>query len=189
MDQNDNYLEEGYNSKQEFIVSVKKVTGPREHKVKGSFGVYDSYKWTRKNKWLNIGRPITEHEFYSIIRKVNNYLADSLLYGHSIVFPKRMGELELRKGPTSVSLVNGKIKNNMPIDWDQTLKLWYEDAEAFKNKTLVRLRETELFKVVYNRIRATYKNKAFYNFKLNRDLKVRIKKKIRSGTLDAFKLW
>ena len=100
-----------------------------------------------------------------------------------------MGELELRKGPTSVSVVNGKIKNNMPIDWDQTLKLWYEDAEAFKNKTLVRLRETEPFKVVYNRIRATYKNKAFYNLKLNRDLKVRIKKKIRSGTLDAFKLW
>lgn len=174
---------------EEFRKEVLHTDVSRKHKITGSIGVYSAYKYIRKNKWLNIGRPITEHEFYSIIRKMNNYLADSLLYGHSIVFPKRMGELELRKGPTSVSIVNGKIKNNMPIDWDQTLKLWYEDTEAFKNKTLVRLRETELFKVVYNRIRATYKNKAFYNFKLNRDLKVRIKKKIRSGTLDAFKLW
>jgi hypothetical protein len=44
---------------------------PRYYKVNNSLGVYDAYKWIRKNKWFNIGRPLKEHEFYSIIRKVN----------------------------------------------------------------------------------------------------------------------
>ena len=55
----------------QFKNSIKKNKESRLHKITNSFGVYDSYKWIRKNKWLNIGRPVTEHEFYSIIRTMN----------------------------------------------------------------------------------------------------------------------
>ena len=75
----------------EFRRQVLKVEGPRVHKVNNSYGVYDAYKYIRKNKWLNIGRPLTEHEFYSIIRTVNNYLASSFIEGYTIKFPHRMG--------------------------------------------------------------------------------------------------
>ena len=34
------------------IKEFKKVTCPRQHKVLNSLGIYDSYKWIRKNKWL-----------------------------------------------------------------------------------------------------------------------------------------
>lgn len=171
-----------------FRKSVLKVDGPRKHKVSGSNGVYDAYKWIRKNKWLNIGRPLTEHEFYTIVRQVNNCLADELLQGHDITLPHRMGKIELRKYAGKISSVNGVIKTNLPVDWDRTLKLWSEDEEAYKERTLVKMEEKEIFKVYYNRKTANYNNKSFYEFEVNRGLKVRLKQKIKSGFIDAFEL-
>lgn len=172
----------------EFKVTIQKCTGHRKHKVTGSLGIYDAYKWIRKNKWLDIGRPITEHEFYSIIRKVNNYFADNLVNGEDVKLPCRMGRIELRKYNARISFDGNKVKTNLPIDWDKTLKLWYEDEEAYKNKTLIKMEEKEIFKVYYNRNLADYNNQSFYEFKANRELKKRIKSSIKEGRIDAFKL-
>ena len=172
----------------DFLNSIKKVNEPRTHKVNNSLGVYDSYKWIRKNMWLNIGRSLTEHEFYRIIRKVNDYLAESFLQGNDIKLPHRMGRLELRKYDARVTFDGEKVKTNLPIDWDRTLKLWYEDEEAYKNKTLVKVEEKEIFKVYYNKQLADYNNQVFYEFNVNRELKKRLKQRIKEGVLDAFKL-
>lgn len=165
-----------------------KLNEPREHKVKGSLGVYDAYKYIRKNKWFDIGRPLTEHEFYSIIRRVNNYLAESLIEGKDITLPHRLGRLEIRKYETYTSFKGDKLVSNLPIDWDKTLKLWYEDEEAYKERTLVKMEEKEIFTVHYNRTKAEYKNKAFYQFDVNRDLKRRLKQQIKEGRIDAFRM-
>lgn len=109
-----------------------KVNSTRKHRITGSSGVYDSYKWIRKNKWLNIGRPVTEHQFYSIIRRINGYLADELSKGNDVTLPCNMGRLEIRKSIPRISIYNGSVKTNLPIDWDRTLKLWYEDKESFE---------------------------------------------------------
>lgn len=172
----------------DFRRTVLKLDKPRTHKVRGSNGVYDAYKWIRKNKWLNIGRPVTEHEFYTIIRQVNNLLAENILNGEDIVLPHRLGTIELRKYPTRISICNGKLVTNLPIDWDRTLKLWSEDEEAYKERTLVKMEEKETFKVFYNKRTANYENKSFMQFEVNRDLKRRLKQKIKSKAVDAFKL-
>ena len=106
-----------------FLNSIKKVNEPRTHKVNNSLGVYNAYKFLRKRKWVDIGRCLTEHEFYSIIRKVNDYLAESFLQGNDIKLPHRMGRIELRKYDVRISLDGEKVKTNLPIDWDKTLKL------------------------------------------------------------------
>lgn len=173
---------------EEFKSEVQHLSSPRKHKVTNSIGVYSAYKWIRKNKWLNIGRPLTEHEFYSIIRKVNDYLADSFLHGNDIKLPHRMGRIELRKYDVRVSFDGEKVKTNLPIDWNRTLKLWYEDEEAYENKTLVKVEEKEIFKVYYNRQLADYNNQSFYEFNVNRELKKRLKQRIKEGKLDAFKI-
>lgn len=167
---------------------VLKVNEPRLHKVRNSLGTYDAYKWIRKNKWLNIGRPLTEHEFYSIVRQVNNHLADAILSGEDIVLPHRLGTIELRKYSTRISLRDGKLITNLPIDWDRTLKLWSEDEEAYKERTLVKMEEKEIFKIFYNKRTANYENKSFMQFEVNRDLKRRLKQRIKSGAIDAFRL-
>lgn len=173
-------------SYEEFKKSIQH-TDSRVHKVTNSIGVYDAYKWIRTNKWLNIGRLLTEHEFYSIIRKVNNYLADSFLRGQDIKFPHKMGQLELRKYDARFNIVNDKIKTNLPIDWDRTLKLWYEDEKAYKERTLVKMEEKEIFRIYYNKQLADYQNMVFYEFKANRELKKSVKQRIKNGLLDAFK--
>lgn len=172
---------------EEFKSEVQHLSSSRKHKVTNSIGVYSSYKWIRKNNWLNIGRCLTEHEFYSIIRKVNDYLADSFLNGNDIKLPHRMGRIELRKYDARISFDGKKVKTNLPIDWDKTLKLWYEDEEAYKKKTLVKAEEKEIFKVYYNKQLADYNNQVFYEFNVNRELKKRLKQRIKNGLLDAFK--
>lgn len=171
---------------QEFRKEVQKINDTRIHKVTGSKGSYDAYKYIRKNKWFDIGRPLKEGEFYRIIRKINQYLAEELSNGHEIRLPHRLGTLELRKRPTRIAIVDNKLVTNLPIDWDATLKLWYEDEESYQNKTLIRVENEEVFKVYYNKSDANYNNKSFYTFRPNRELQRKISKHAREGTLDAF---
>ena len=107
--------------------------------------------------------------------------------GNSITLPNRMGRLELRKYDSKVAFKEGKLVTNLPIDWDRTLKLWYEDKESYDNKTLVKMEEKEIFKVYYNKSTAEYNNKSFYQFNINREIKQRLKYNIRRGIIDAFK--
>ena len=165
-----------------------KLNEPRVHKVTNSVGVYSAYKWLRKRQWIDIGQRLTEHEFYSIIRKINNELALNLSTGGDIKLPHRMGTIELRKISTYVNFKDGKLHSNLPIDWDRTLKLWCEDEEAYKSRTLIKMEEKEIFKVHYNKAKADYTNKSFYQFNANRELKKALKKNIKEGRIDAFLL-
>ena len=172
----------------EFRKMVLKVDGPRKHKVNNSWGVYNSYKWIRKHKWFNLPRPVTEHEFYTIIRQVNNMLADNILNGEDIVFPHRMGRLELRKKEAYIGFKDGKLVTNLPIDWDKTLKLWSEDENAYKERLLIKMEEKDIFKVFYSKRNALYENKSFYSLEVNRDIKRGLKSRIKNRLVDAFKL-
>ena len=171
-----------------FRKEVLKVNESRVHEINKSLGVYDAYKWIRKNKWLDIGRPLTEHEFYTIIRQINNLFADNIIEGNDIHLPHRMGDIELRKYENIIEFRNGVLVDSLPIDWDRTLKLWYEDEEAYKNKTLIKMEEKETFRVFYNKRTANYENKSFMQFEANRNLKLRLKQKIKNKTIDAFKI-
>ena len=176
-------------SYKDFKSAIQGLQNTRTHKITNSLGVYDAYKYIRKNKWFNIDRPLTEHEFYQIIRRINNYLAEELINGNDIIFPNRMGKLELRKR-NSLPIIDkkGNIKVTYAIDWDSTLKLWYEDEEAFNNKTLVRIPEKNIFRVKYNKDTANYENKSFMEFQVNRSIKTRLKQKIKNNEIDAFNL-
>ena len=165
-----------------------KLNESRVHKVNKSLGVYDAYKFLRKRHWIDIGQRLTEHEFYSIIRKINNELAYNLSLGKDIKLPHRMGTIELRKIGTYIDFKDGKLRNNLPIDWDRTLKLWCEDEEAYKNKSIIKMEEKEIFKIYYNKSKADYTNKSFYQFNANRELKRTLKRNIKDGKVDAFLL-
>lgn len=171
---------------EEFKKNTNKISEHRVHKVTGSLGVYDAFKWIRKNKWLDIGCPLKEHEFYKIIRTVNLKFADLLAQGEEITLPCRMGKLELRRKPVIKKIINGRLVTNLPIDWDKTLKLWYEDSECFKNKTLIRTNTNEMIKVNYDKRTANYNNKQFYKFNPNRELKHNIRNNVKHNNIIAF---
>lgn len=172
-------------SYEEFRKEILKIDKPRNHKVKGSYGVYDAYKYIRKNKWFGL-EPFTENQFYTIIRSINKELADYLTSGGTIKLPYGMGKIMLIKVPAKVKFKEGKLVNTKPIDWDKTLKLWYEDEECRNSKILVRTDIKSKFKIIYDKSKARYKNKTLYSFLPNRDLKIKLKEKIQEGIVDAF---
>ena len=163
----------------EFRRKVLKLGEKRNHKVKNSYGVYDAFKYYRKIRPKDTKYVLTESQYFSIIRNVNNLLIENLLHNNDIKFPLRMGVLEVRKRQTNIKIVDGKLVDNLPIDWDSTLKLWYEDEESYKNKILIRTEASEIFKIYYNRESATYNNNCYYEFLFNKDLKVKLKQRIK----------
>jgi hypothetical protein len=171
---------------QEFLNSVKKIKSPRKHKATNSYGVYDAYKYYRKNKPKDKQYILTESQYFTIIRKINNLLIESLLEGNDIILPSRLGKIELRKYKAKVIWDGKQVKTNLPIDWDKTLKLWYEDIESYKNKVLIKMEEKNLYKLCYNKRSAEYINKSFYQFNFNREFKIKLKNKIKEGSIDAF---
>lgn len=173
----------------EFIKKVKKVDSPRVHKVHKSFGVYDAYKWYRKNKPNDKKYVLTESQYFKIIRNINNALRELLILGYEVPLPERLGKLEVRKYPVLITKDGDKIKTNLPIDWNATLKLWYEDDQLFKDKYLVRVNTPELFKIFYNKSSANYNNKSYYQFSANRELKRGIKNATKENPyFDAYTL-
>lgn len=173
----------------EFKKRIKKLDNHRVHSVRNSLGVYDAYKYYRKHKPNDKKYVLTESQYFAIIRKVNLLLSEQLLNNNDIILPCRMGTIELRKFDKTISVDNkGKVKTNLPIDWNKTLELWYEDKEAFKDKTLVKMDENEIFKIYYNKLNANYENRAFYEFVFNKDLKQKLKHKIKQGLIDAYLL-
>ena len=173
---------------QEFKNRITNNKGSLKHyKITGSWGIYDAYKHIRKNHWYNIGRPLKEGEFYAIIRGINDLLAENIANGKTVKFPKKMGVLELRKHKAGAFFVDGKLKINYPPDWSETLKLWYEDEEARRNKTILRLENPWVYSVKYLRFPATYENKRFYQFQLNTFIRRALKDNIKQGKIDT--LW
>lgn len=171
----------------EFEASIRRVSESRKHKVTGSLGVYDAFKWYRKHKPKDKKYVLTESQYFTIIRRVNEALREELLLDGDLLLPCKMGRLEIRKYPTIITTDGKKVKTNLPIDWQATLKLWYEDEECMKNKQLVRINIPEIFRVHYNRNKANYNNKSFYQFSTNRELKQLLTNAIRNNAgFDAF---
>lgn len=175
-------------SLKDFKKRIKKVDGPREHKVKNSLGIRNAFLYLQSHKWLNIGQALKEQTFQQIIREVNNLLAIEIMEGRSVIFPEHMGSLEVRKHERYADIVDGKLITNYMVDWDKTLELWSEDAEAYQNRTLVRdVKSKDRFTIFYNRKTADFNNKSYFKFKPNRSIyRILIQNVNKGSVLDAY---
>lgn len=171
---------------EDFISNIKKVKESRVHKIKNSYGIIDGYKLYSRIKPKESKYNININQYRKITRLVNSYMLDSLLDDGEIIFPCALGRLEIRKFKPEVKMVGDKIINSMPIDWDQTLKLWHQDEESKLEKRLVRKLEKWIYRIYYNRGKANYSNKSFIRFQTNRKLKLQIRDKINNNALEAF---
>lgn len=170
----------------DFRVRILKASTPKVFKVRNSNGNKKAWRWLKKNKWLNLGQPITEREFGIIVKTINKCLVDKLLEGHDINLPCGMGRIELRKYNPKLEYKDGKVETTIPVNWLDTLKLWYEDKEAMDNKLLIKREYKPLFKIRYNKEKCKYKNQIFYQFKANREVRKKLSEKINNNQIDAF---
>lgn len=172
---------------EEFRIGVLKANQKKHHfKVRNSYGTKDAYRWAMKHKMID--KSLSEKDFRKIINALNQSLQDQLLQGRDIRLPAVMGRIGIRKLPVFIGLEEGKIRTNLPVDWDKTLRLWYEDEESYMNKTLVRCDEKEKFKFHYDKSSALYNNKLFFEFTPTRNIKLKLKNIIDNQGFDALLL-
>ena len=159
----------------------RKGKGVKTAKVRNSYGVAEAYNYLRKNSDL----PYGIQQFMKIVREVGNIIREKLSEGEEIILPEHMGKLEIRKRGTYIKFQDNKLKTNLPIDWNATLNLWEEDQESFAAKRIVRRENKIVHHIFYNKHSANYKNKVFYHFKPNRELKLKLCKNIDEGMIEA----
>lgn len=171
---------------EDFIKEIKKVNKERHHKVTNSYGSKDAFHYYRKIRPVDSKYVLTDCQYLKIIRLINDELRQTLIEGKDVLLPERMGRLELRKSKNSIKFVDNKLKTNLPVNWDATLKLWYDNPSSKNKKQLVRQETIETYRVYYNRNKANYNNKSFYEFSTNREIKLGLKKNIKLNKIDAF---
>lgn len=149
---------------------VRTTNKERHFKIKNSWGVYDYYKYYRRYRPKGREWALNEKQFYGLFRRVNQLLGESFIQTHKLELPYRMGKLELQQEKVKSYFEDGKVKTNRNIDWDATLKLWYEDKEMYKDKRLIYVDVPVRPRFRYVKTMAMYTNKLFYEFSINRFL-------------------
>lgn len=173
---------------EDFSKRVRKLNSTRKHKINNSYGIKDGFKYYRKTKPKDPKYILTDCQYLLINREINNILSNELINGKEVVFPYKLGKLEIRKFETIKTIKDGKLKLSIAIDWDKTIKLWYNDNESYTNKTLIRVPDNISYKVYYNKYGANYTNSTLYQFNVNRLIKRGLVSKIREGKIEAFDL-
>lgn len=171
----------------DFMKRVRRASEHRVYRIRNSYGVYDAYKWYRRHRPDEHRYVLTESQYFSIVRNINNILAGMIVSGEDVRLPCRMGSIQLRKFDRRVGVrPDGSVTTNLPVDWDSTLRMWYDDREAYDKRILIRLDERELFKICYIKGDANYTNRTFYDIVFNKGMKTELKKNIKAGGIDAF---
>lgn len=161
----------------------------RNHRIKSDYGVNDYYKFfieTTGNK------DISRSEYGEILKEFNSHVRDELATkGYSFVFPCKMGKMELRKSKREVSLdEDGNVKNTMPTNWKETRRIWSENPDMKERGVKIRYTNEHtdgyMFKIIFKKSRANFKNKSIYRIRFNRDMKRKLSKSIFKGDIDAF---
>lgn len=174
----------------DYIKEVKKVWGPREHRITNSFGIYDAFKFYRKNKLPDKKFVLTDSEYYEINRKCTQYLLEHLLRYSKVPLPLKFGDIELRSRALEGPKIDewGRYINKAPIDWDATLKLWFEHEDARVNKILVRSNTKEITRILYLKRNAKYKHQRYVLFQPARSIKLLLKSLLEKGLIEGIKI-
>lgn len=157
-----------------------------QFKISGSLGVQDAYNWEKKNGFPIIGSKIPKNTYSMIIRNINKKFTEALSSGEEILLPEYMGKLHLKKMQPKITLKDGKLRTTLPIDWNRTLKLWEEDEEAYKNKTIVRHEVRDVFRIYYSIYDKQFQNATFCKFYPGHCLKQKLSEKARNNEVDAY---
>ena len=165
----------------DYKAQIKKASGKRKSKITGSLGMNDACRYYT----LHNGK-LKGVDYRRVIQMINLLIQDAIASGEDITLPKKMGDLQLRKFKTRVNFEDGKMITNLPVDWNETLKLWEVDKQAEASKFLVRAETPYVFRLYYKKGKANYNNKSFVQFRTNRNLKLKLKDNIVNGKLDAF---
>ena len=150
----------------------------RHHKILSDFGLSDYYSYYKSN-----GGTENKKLHSKVIREFHRAIGNLLVTEeYNFKIPKRLGVLCVKKERNFVSVKDGKLITNLPVNWKDTLKLWEEDSEAKSAKTLIRYENYHSnrfsYRFRYLKKKAIFKNKNVYRIWVNRKVKKQLSKLI-----------
>lgn len=161
------------NNYSEFRAKVLKVSSPRQTKQTNTFNSKFLIRSIRKNH--PEAKVLTEDAYSRMMRRIGELLIEDMFKGHPIKLPYNMGEIAIYSNMGKIYKREGKLIRTMPINWDNTLRLWHSNSKAAENHTLVRDLPSKVYRIRYKTERVGYKNRQYYKFIPNRTLKLQLK--------------
>lgn len=171
-------------SYEDFNNTIKKIKSSRNYKITNSYNIKDYYKYYSKT--IPNKDRVKEDIYYKIIKSIHSKIIDSICSSNDIKLPLLMGSLEVRKFKHKIQFIDGKLKTTLPIDWDKTIKLWYNDKECRVNKTLLRVEKDISFKLHYNKRKAKYRYQKYFTIAFNRKFKLRLSECSKQYNFDSY---
>lgn len=168
--------------------------GKSKEKIKSHINTPEQYKY-----YINENCESKESLFYidkktytSFLKSFFDEFVDAMIYENKeFNLPYRTGLMCIRKYQQKVKIVDGKVINKLPVDYNATLKLWEEDPEAKEKKQLVRHlnKNRMLYRFVVYKSKARFKNKEYYWFKPTRTNKLKLKDAIKNNMIEVYNLF
>lgn len=166
----------------EYSNKIRKVSEPRRINITNSYTTRNAFTYYRNNRIQTKDYVLQDVEFDKIIKRCNELIIEELCAGRDFSLPYGLGKLTLRKYKVRHSRENNKL-----VDWNRTLKLWYEDKECEEEKFLVFSEDNYKYKLICNIYSSPCKNRKYFAFKPSRVLLKRINKLVSERKLDAHK--
>ena len=163
----------------------------RNHKIKSDYGNNDYVLFYKKSTQDPLEEKIVRgvlEDYYLAIKNMISF------EGYQFRMPENCGRIEIRKVKREVEVDgDGKIVNKLPVNWKATNKLWSDNPKAKEKKIKIRYtnEHTEgfIFFPYFIKRFATFKNKAVYKMKLNREMCRNTYEGIMNKKIDAFLLY
>ena len=172
---------------EQYLKDAKNVSSNRKHKITGSQNTISGFHYYRSIRPKESQFVLKDKEYLSIIREMNNLVADYLIENKSIRLPSGFGKLEIVKYETKSWIdKNGKFASSKRVDMNETFKLWYEDEECRINKTLVRYDNDFIFRIKYPSKGRMFKYNGYFSIRFNRQLRHKLMLAIKAGNYDTY---
>lgn len=161
-------------------------------KIKHDYGMPDYYNFFIKL----YNHDIKREKYNNIITDFNTGLQD-LIINDNLVYqmPYINFEIMLKKEKRKPRIVDGKLINNLPIDWNKTNKLWERNEEAKEKKLLMRINNSHtsgfVYRIYCKKFKSALKNRGLYRWKTIRQFARRLKTRLNApdNDIDAFLLY
>lgn len=171
----------------EFLRDTVKAKEPKKiGKKKGSMDLYRHYVNTDKTKDGSFNIP---YKLWSaILKDWSEFFFEELFNTGEFNLPFACGSFYVIKRSYKPKMINGELIYNAPVDWGRTMKLWYRDPEAKKNKVLVKIEPCTKYLIRFKmaRKRQSSPNKFYYSGVVSRSFKKKINQMAEEGREPAF---
>lgn len=165
------------------LIRSKRTAG----KIKAHYGMKDYYRDYKQNS----ESPVSYTTYKDVISEFNLAVIDSILNNSmDYKFPIINLFLSVRKDKRAPVIKDGKLHNNVPIDFNRTMALWESNPEAREKKVKVRYSNSHssnyVFRIYLKKFFSGLRNKSSYKFKPCRSFQRGLAARIKDDSKERF---